>query len=128
MFSGEVLYTFTNAKLEGSYDYKIRIALNDYEFEKVDGVMVPQKLLTNNHLVVECSLHKLFLSHNVAWGPIDIKKSIKHLVNFIEESMQINLPYYDKWEVKKVDVSKIFVMPTKEIALKLMMSFIGVAT
>ena len=118
MFTGELLYRFTSGDLEGSYDYRIRIKVDNTEWIKEDNP-VPKRVETYWHVVVECSLHKLLMNHNCYGGPADIKKSIAYLVRFLEEVMYVKLPDYKDWEVKRIDVAKIYHFNDKNICRKI---------
>lgn len=107
IYTGEVIYHFTSGELEGSYDYRIRIKVDNTEWIKEDS-QTPQRVQTYWHIVVECSLHKILMSHNCYGGPNDIKKSIAYLVRFLENVMQVSLPDYKEWEIKRVDVAKVY--------------------
>ena len=118
IFTGELLYRFTSGDLEGSYDYRIRIKVDNTEWIKEDS-QVPQRVETYWHIVVECSLHKLLMNHNCYGGPADIKRSIAYLVRFLEEVMYVKLPDYQDWEVKRIDVAKIYHFTDKNICKKI---------
>ena len=118
IFTGELLYRFTSGELEGSYDYRIRIKVDNTEWIKEDRP-VPQRVETYWHIVVECSLHKLLMNHNCYGGPADIKRSIAYLVRFLEQVMNVDLPDYQEWEVKRIDVAKIYYFKDKNICKKI---------
>ncbi|NMA15733.1 MAG: hypothetical protein GX935_00610 [Erysipelotrichia bacterium] len=118
IFTGELLYAFTSGELEGSYDYRIRFKVDNTEWEK-EETLVPVRVKSYWHIVVECSLHKLLINHNCYGGPREIKKSVKYLVNFLESVTSVSLPDYKQWEVKRIDVSKIFIFRNKEICKKI---------
>lgn len=118
IFTGELLYRFTSGDLEGSYDYRIRIKVDNTEWIKEDST-VPKRVQTYWHVVVECSLHKLLMNHNCYGGPCDIHRSIAYLVRFLEKEMYVNLPNYEEWEVKRIDVAKIYHFKDKNICKKI---------
>lgn len=118
IFTGELLYTFTSGELEGSYDYRIRFKVDNTEYIKED-TRTPIRVQTYWHIIVECSLHKLLMNHNCFGGPRDLKKSVKYLVKFLESVTSVELPDYKQWEVKRIDVSKIFVFKNKAICKKI---------
>ena len=118
IFTGELLYRFTSGELEGSYDYRIRLKVDNTEWIKEDSP-VPQRVETYWHVVVECSLHKLLMNHNCYGGPADIHRSIAYLVRFLEEEMLVKLPDYQEWEVKRVDVARIYHFSDKNICKKI---------
>lgn len=116
--TGEIMYAITSGKLEGSYDYRIRIEITDMDWIKEN--QTPEKVKTYWHLEVECSLHKLMLNHNCYGGPVDVKKSILYLVRFLENVMNVELPCFLGWEVYQIDVSKIFRFQNSSICGKIM--------
>lgn len=143
ILTGEIIYEFTRGELDGSYDYRIRIQVDNREWvreivqkqkvpvgtccgytgsmSKFVPVMLqtPIQVDTYFHLKVECSLHKLMMNHNVFGGPVDAKKAITYLVKFIENAMCVSLPDALQWEVLQIDVSKIFKFNDKAICKKI---------
>lgn len=117
IFTGEILYRFTSGELEGSYDYRIRIKVDNTEWIKEEKI--PRRVDTYWHIEVECSLHKLLLNHNCYGGPRDIKKSIAYLVRFLENVMFVELPNYEEWELKRIDVARIYHFNDKSICKKI---------
>lgn len=118
IFTGELLYHFTSGELEGSYDYRIRIKVDNTEWIKEDS-LIPRRVETYWHVSVECSLHKLLMNHNCYGGSCDIHKSIAYLVRFLENVMSVSLPNSEEWEVKRVDVAKIYHFRDKRICKKI---------
>jgi len=118
IFTGELLYRFTSGELEGSYDYRIRIKVDNTDWIK-EGNQTPKRVQTYWHIIVECSLHKLMMNHNCYGGPADIKRSIAYLVRFLEQVMYIKLPNYEEWELKRIDVAKIYHFNNKNICKKI---------
>lgn len=116
---GEIFYCFYSGQLDGSYDYRIRMNIDNREWVKPEGCQTPIAIETNWYVEVECSLHKLLMNHNCFGGPVDVKASIKYLINFIEKHASLCLPYYENWEVKRIDVSKIFVFQYPEICKRI---------
>lgn len=117
IFTGEILYRFTSGELEGSFDYRIRLKVDNTEWIKDDKI--PRRVETYWHLEVECSLHKILMNHNCYGGPRDVKKSIAYLVKFLEDQMHVNLPNYEEWEVKRIDVARIYHFRDKNICKKI---------
>lgn len=115
--TGELLYSYTSGKLEGSYDYRIRIGLSNLKWIKEDTDK-PEQVETYWHLEVECSLHKILMNHNCYGGPVNAQESIAYLVMFIENTMNVKLPEYYWWEVKKIDVSRIYQFMDSKICSK----------
>ncbi|KNY25684.1 phage/plasmid replication protein, II/X family [Pseudobacteroides cellulosolvens] len=116
--TGEILYQFTSGELEGSYDYRIRLTVDNTDWINENGI--PEKIKVPWYIKVECSLHKLMMNHNCFGGPTKIQQSVKYLIKFLENAMNVNLPPYHWWEVEKIDVSKIFVFKHHSICKKIM--------
>ena len=90
--TGDILYSFTTSNLVGSFDYRIRVFLDDSKYK----------------VTVECSLAKLLQGHNVIGNPIDWYKSVCYLVNFLSVQFNVDLPCFYFWEVKRVDIAFIY--------------------
>lgn len=131
LLTGEILYSFTRGELEGSFDYRIRIQVDNKDWvrevvqQEKNGNLVtvmletPVQIETYYHVTVECSLHKLIMNHNVHGGPTNIRKSIAYLIFFIENAMSVSLPDYLQWEVYQIDVSRIYKFNDKAICKKI---------
>lgn len=108
----ETLYTFTNKELKGSFDASIRIQVKR---EKYISIRYPEfkkniteKVVCKPYLIVECSLHKFFLGHNIYGGSNNIKYQVDKLITFLEKELNINLPYYNTWKVRRIDYAKVY--------------------
>lgn len=121
--TGEILYSFTRGELEGSYDYRIRLAVDNMEYVK-ENTLTPVKVPTYWHLKIECSLHKLLMGHNCYGGPCDIQKSIAYLVKFLETVMNVKLPSFKLWEVYQIDVARIFKFNDKAICKRIISNLV----
>lgn len=117
--TGEIKYTFTSGELEGSYDYRIRMNVDNRHWVK-ENTLTPQALEGYFYIRIELSLHKLMNVHNVYGGPDCIKESCLFLYSFLEEITKIKLPDIMDWEVNRIDVAKIFVFKDKSICLKIL--------
>jgi II/X family phage/plasmid replication protein len=112
--SGEVVYQFTSGQLEGSYDSKISIQLKSYKYIYEENVSipvakrVPKKVECAPYIYAEASIHKLILGHNVFGGPENFQECCFFLVSFLEKTMDVELPEYSEWFVKRVDVAECF--------------------
>lgn len=54
------------------------------------------------------------VGHNVYGGPCDFKKSVKFLIQLVEKLIEMELPTWERWEVRRVDVSEVFILPSFE--------------
>lgn len=115
MMKDDVIYKFTTAKLDGSFDYRISIKVKEEKFENINGI--PEKVSTPPYIEVECSIHKLLMNHNVYGGPEEIQKSAAYLIKFIEDQLNIELPDYKEWYLRKIDVTNVYELPTPKQAI-----------
>lgn len=117
---GEIFYCFYSGNLDGSFDYRIRINIDNRDWVKPEGVKTPISIETDWYIKVECSLHKLLFNHNVYGGPTEIKKSVLYLIRFLEEKTGLLLPDFLLWEVERIDVAKIFIFNSYPICKKVL--------
>lgn len=104
--SGDLIYQIITGQLEGSYDSKISIKVREEEYTK-SGI-VPSK----PYIIIEASVHKAMLGHNVFGGPEDFHKSCDYLIKLIEKLIQIELPTYLEWFAERIDVSEVYELPS----------------
>lgn len=106
--TGELLYEITTASLVGSYDNKISVKVENTEY--VDGRNVPSK----PYIVLEASVHKALLGHNVFGGPQDFQLSCDYLIKLVEKLIQVQLPDYKLWFLQRCDVAEVYELPSFE--------------
>lgn len=115
MKNKEQLYSYTNLELNGSYDYRIRIKLKKDKLisilqypDKIESKRITKKVNTQPYIEVECSLHKLILGHNCYGGSDDIKLQVEYLIKTINKDLDIKLPQYNEWTIKRIDFAKVY--------------------
>lgn len=113
--TGVELYRFTNKELKGSYDHRISIQIKRERFEKDLRTMKSYKTQCNPYLVIEGSIHKFILGHNVLGGSDDIVTQVKYLLKYIEKEFEVVLPNYSLWELHKIDYSEVFYLEEAQI-------------
>lgn len=112
--TGDILYSFTRGQLLGSFDSRISLQVkkdkwvSDLRTKLRSGKHIPVKKDCPPYLRVECSVHKAMAGHNVFGGPEDFQSSVKWLVMFLNDMLQINLPVYDSWTVYRVDFAQVY--------------------
>ncbi|OPY59648.1 MAG: Phage replication protein CRI [Pelotomaculum sp. PtaU1.Bin035] len=123
-----IMYQVTTGSLEGSFDARISIRVDNKEWQvtnkpvemilrragNLKELKMPEMVETEWFIYVEASVHKAMLGHNVYGGPIDIQASIKWLVEKLEEILEVDLPIYQDWEVRRVDVAEVFELDSFE--------------
>lgn len=120
-----VAYQITNGELKGSYDSRISVMVKRKEYVTMaqNGVntlvntRVRQKTILVDcppYLEVEASLHKLFLGHNIYGGTDDFRFACAYLISTIEQLLNIELPDYETWSVRRIDFSYVFNLSSPE--------------
>lgn len=108
--TGEQLYELFNGDLLGSWDARISI-VPKYEDYVVDTKGTPRLSPCEPYLVLEASLHKVQLGHNVYGGPTDFQKACDELVKLVSRLLGIQLPSARRWTVQRIDVAQVFDLP-----------------
>lgn len=108
--TGEILYEIITGELLGSWDSRISVKVKREEWVS-SGRGSIQLVDCDPYLLVEGSLHKIFLGHNIYGGPTDFLKSCRQFVGLIEDLLQIDLPLTDVWHVCRVDWAEVFRLP-----------------
>ncbi|CQR45878.1 Phage replication protein CRI [Paraliobacillus sp. PM-2] len=106
MKSGELLYSLTTARLQGSYDSRISVKIERTQRGFENGM--PYEKSCNPYITLECSVHKALVGHNVFGGPEDFISSIKWLIDFTGGLLGVELPYAELWQVRRVDIAEVF--------------------
>lgn len=112
MESGEILYSLTTAKLQGSYDSRISVKIE--RMQKGFENNKPYNKPCQPFITLECSVHKAMVGHNVYGGTEDFKASVRWLIDLVSELLNLELPRAEEWEVRRIDVAEVFELPAKE--------------
>lgn len=112
--TGEVLYELHAGELLGSWDS--RIAIKPMHEEHVNDKNGNTRMCPcEPYLLVEASVHKAMLGHNVYGGPTDFRKACCDLVALVEKLLDTDMPGADYWTVHRVDVANVFDLPKDAI-------------
>jgi len=138
--TGTIEWDFNGGELDGSYDHRMKIDLKCERWIAVDrGYVVnlaaagaapgparldldyvskpmPKKVECAPYLVVEGSIHKALLGHNVEGGPLELLPSVRWLVDQLRGRFGLDLPDADGWIVRRVDWAEVFDLGTFEAA------------
>lgn len=108
----QLLYTFTNKELKGSYDSSIRISLLREEWVSILDTNINKKIAIKRkckpYIQIECSLHKFFLGHNIYGGSNDIEFQVQKLIMFIEDQFKVELPNYKTFSIMRIDYARVY--------------------
>ena len=121
----DALYIITSAELDGSYDNRIMVRLCREEL-----VYEPASKSVANYgndrgqasaftmrpcqpyLIVEGSVHKAMVGHNITGGPQNFYAAACWFVNLIAaELLYVSLPHGSEWLVERVDVTETYQLP-----------------
>ena len=108
--TGEMLYELHTGQLLGSWDSRISV-IPKYEEYVVDKNGTPRQHACEPYLLVEASIHKVMLGHNVYGGPTNFLEAARHLVAVLEKLLEVELPIADVWTVHRVDVAHVYDLP-----------------
>jgi len=111
--TGQLLWEFTSGSLEGSYDHRIAVAVKRERWESVQlpGGRVSTLLRQSRpYLVVEGSVHKAMLGHNLQGGPLDPVASCRWFVDHIGAGLRVDLPAADDWLARRLDWAEVFAL------------------
>lgn len=121
----DMRYCITNGELKGSYDSRISIQVKRelWITENQNGMNTVGKLRGKNvthkqqckpYIVVEASIHKLFIGHNIYGGTSDFQGSCEYLIHVIEGILGAVLPDSMIWMVKRIDYAYVFNLGSME--------------
>jgi len=105
--TGAVVYSFTSGELDGSFDTRVHLEVRRYRWEVVrepPAIQVP----TAPYLVLEGSVHKALMGHNVEGGPLDPVAACRWFVSDVGRRLGVELPPADEWAPKRVDWAEVY--------------------
>lgn len=122
LFNGQIIYQLTTKDLEGSFDSRIRVKVDDKDFKRIpvtfDMIAKNPKLIKRNNtpilvdtepfLIIEGSIHKVILGHNIYGGPKNFDKAIRYLIDLVSSQLEFVFPDYREWMVERIDVSEVY--------------------
>jgi hypothetical protein len=126
--TGELLYDLVSGPLAGSYDHRVSLSVRRQEWvsevaaKRQNPDWTPdskrkKKWITpvDTHqadcapyLVLEGSVHKAMLGHNIEGGPSDVLAAIRWLVADVGERLGVELPTADSWLVRQADWAEVY--------------------
>ena len=121
--TGELLMDLTSDSLLGSWDSRIQVRLLREEFRQVGHVTDVRRLSTfkravgfelvpcEPYLIVEGSVHKALLGHNVFGGPVDFVGPCRWFVEQVARRLGVPLPDGAVWLAERVDWAECYELP-----------------
>lgn len=113
MATGTVIWEFTTGSLEGSFDSRISVQLNRSEYRMMPPLVAggrarPMLFNCDPYLIVEGSVHKAMLGHNVTGGPICFAPAVYWFLDHLEDAIDIELPTFEDWLPERVDWAECY--------------------
>lgn len=110
--TGNIHYCFTNCELDGSFDYRIMLSIKNERWKRFYSAsackFVTELLPSKPYLVIEFSIHKFFVGHNLKYGFNDLPSKFKLFISFLENTLNVNLPNYADWSLTRLDFALTF--------------------
>lgn len=118
--TGEEQYSLTTGSLEGSFDARVSVRVEREEW--VVGPVVARRQTRPSvtkqecapYLVIEGSVHKALLGHNVFGGPLPPALSLAWFVDYAAGLLGVTLPYAEEWRVDRIDWAEVYELPSYE--------------
>lgn len=107
MSSGEVRYEIFSGELLGSWDSRISVVPKAEEYQ-VNKNGRPELVDCDPYILIEASVHKMVLGHNVYGGSNDFAAVCERFVEVLEEQLGIELPHSRAWTVHRVDCALVY--------------------
>lgn len=95
--TGERLYSFSTGTIPGSYDSSINLKIN-----------------LDNTIKITCSIHKIILGYNIAYGSDNLILLANCLKKILYKTLEVKLPDVMLWELIRIDYTLTFNLKTQE--------------
>lgn len=107
--TGSLIYELHSGELLGSWDSRIAIRpmFEDWVTDKNGR---PQLVPSEPYIIIEGSVHKAMLGHNVYGGPTNFQEACTFLVDLVQQLLGVELNSAKNWTVHRVDVAHVFAL------------------
>lgn len=125
--TGVLLYEFVSGPLAGSYDHRVSLSVRRQEWvsevapKRQNPDWTPgssrKKWITpvdtyqadcEPYLLLEGSVHKAMLGHNIEGGPTAVRAAIRWFVADVADRLGVELPSADSWLVRAIDWAEVY--------------------
>jgi II/X family phage/plasmid replication protein len=110
--TGESIYELTTGTLSGSWDSRVSLRVMRDEWRDVGGRV--QLVSCNPYVVLEGSVHKAMLGHNIAGGPEDLQRACAWLCGDVGGRLGVELPKASEWLLRRADWAECYELPDFE--------------
>ena len=140
--TGELLYELTTGSLQGSWDHRVSIRLMREEWVQLEKRLVVReetridaegrekrmgrpvtlarggsvKVPCEPYLLLEGSVHKAMLGHNVYGGPEALREPCEWLVADVGARLGVELPSASEWFLRRADWAECYELPDEAAA------------
>jgi hypothetical protein len=118
--SGQENWRITTVSLLGSYDHRVSVRLEREEWQSsvLNGhggrSVLTEKVRCPPYIVIEGSVHKALLGHNVFGGPQSVALACCWFVDRVGALLGVELPYAEDFSAERIDVATAFQLPSYE--------------
>lgn len=95
--SGEIIYSFSTGAVLGSFDSSINIKIN-----------------LDNSIKLTCSIHKIILGYNIAYGSDNLILLANCLKKILLKTLEVKFPDVLIWELLRIDYTLTFNLGSQE--------------
>ena len=124
--TGELLYELTTGSLEGSYDHRVsirvmrsrwvqhRVQLHDQSSGRTVSSSRQVHEECEPYVLLEGSVHKAMLGHNLYGGPESVCEPCEWLVADVGARLGVKLPTGSEWLLRRADWAEVYELPDYE--------------
>ena len=105
--SGAMLYEIFTGELSASWDSRIRVVPMFQDWQ-INANGVAQLAPSRPYIIVEASVHKAMMGHNIYGGPTVFADCARFLVDLVARLLAVELPDPQNWTVHRVDVAHVY--------------------
>lgn len=106
--TGELLWEFTSGPLLGTWDHRMSLRVERQEWVKLPHRAQPVLEPCQPFLVLEGSIHKALLGHNVYGGPRDVYGPVRWFVDQLGHGLGVELPDGADWVCRRIDWAHVY--------------------
>lgn len=104
-------YEFSSFTLQNTYDSKLLLRVARKSWVSVvghDGKKITVLKDCKPFLILECSIHKFIVGHNVYGGSDELLPQVKYLLNCLSSEFALEFPDVSKWYLERLDYALAF--------------------
>lgn len=111
--TGKEIYRFTTAEMKSSFDSRIMLKIQDHIWTREPGRKESFQIDSLPYLVIELSLHKFVMGHNVFGGSNDLYAQMIYFLDRLNAWFESSLTLED-FRVVRIDYAEAFKFSNKK--------------